>query len=176
MKGFTGLPIKNSCGIILKQDNIHENHKIMMHSAPTHITNDIPSVTFLKDDTIGSMIGSDITIIDFWHTKCPYCITPLQKFMSESVQYDDITFVACAMNTGPGSYTHTKEILSDLTEESANNVLHVFAEDKELMKNTFNIKTVPHCVAVQRNHVSTLRLLYWGHTDQLDIPLLLKFR
>jgi thiol-disulfide isomerase/thioredoxin len=145
-----------------------------MESAPTHIGTDIPFVKFLKDDSTASMIGSDLTVIDFWHIKCPYCISPLQKFMKDSVRYDKITFVACAMNTGPGSYDLTKEIIDNITEEE-NNVTHVFAEDKELMKNTFSIKTVPHCVALQRNHDNNVRLLYWGHTNQLNLDSLMKF-
>ena len=140
----------------------------------THIGTDIPFVKFLKDDSTASMIRSDLTVIDFWHIKCPYCISPLQKFMKDSVRYDKITFVACAMNTGSGSYDLTKEIIDNITEEE-NNVTHVFAEDKELMKNTFSIKTVPHCVALQRNHDNTMRLLYWGHTNQLNIDSFMKF-
>ena len=145
-----------------------------MESAPTHIGIDIPLVKFLQDDTTASMIGSGITVIDFWHIRCPHCILPLEKFMKDSVKYDKITFVACALNTGSGSYDLTKEIVSNLTNES-NSVVHVFAEDKELMKNTFSIQTVPHCVAVQRNHDETLRLLYWGHTNELNFETLTKF-
>ena len=145
-----------------------------MESAPTHIGTDIPCVKFLKDDITAPMIGSDITVIDFWHIKSPYCISPLQKFMKDSVRYDNITFVACALNTGQGSYDLTKEVVDNITIE-ANNVVHVFAEDKELMKNTFSIKTVPHCVALQRNHDDTFRLLYWGHTNMLSLESLMKF-
>jgi thiol-disulfide isomerase/thioredoxin len=145
-----------------------------MESAPTHIGSDIPFVKFFKDDSIASMIGSDLTVIDFWHIRCPYCISPLQKFMNDSVKYDKITFVACAMNTGPGSYECTKDIIEEITHED-NNVVHVFAEDKELMKNTFSITTVPHCVVVQRNKSDdTLKLLYWGHTNTLNIETLMK--
>ena len=118
-------------------------------------------------------VTADLIVIDFWHVKCPQCIPALGKFIHiyEKNNNDSIQFITCSLNIGDCSKENSLSML-DMLEDTE--IINLFACDKESIKQTWNITSVPHCVVMRRNHTSrNWELLLSGNPNRLDFELFL---
>lgn len=116
------------------------------------------------------VISDDVIVIDFWHVKCPFCIPALRKFITLSEKYKQygIQFITCSLDVGDCSKESSLAVL-----EEDNKTINLFAKNKQHMKDFWNIKTVPHCVVLQRNQADTWNVLFSESPNKSDLNVFL---
>jgi thiol-disulfide isomerase/thioredoxin len=108
------------------------------------------------NSTLSEVIQDKNVVIDFWHTRCVRCPAALEKMNDEAAAHPEVTFIACALSLGDGNDKVVSKMIVNWP-----NLIHVFLneETKELVKDRFNILSVPYALSV--NKVKRVYFTYW---------------
>lgn len=101
--------------------------------------------------SFGELIeGSDVVVVDFWHSRCTRCPEAVTLLETKSVEHPGPLYVACALSVGADRELET---LRELTEDSTLTNVFMTMEQKELAKAHFGFSQVPFVVVLVAGEV-----------------------
>ncbi len=87
--------------------------------------------------------------IDFWASWCATCISELKYSNLLDDHFADSTIVFLYLSSDTEQQSWQKIVIK---QSSPQKHYRILTEDKYLMQNFFNIKSIPHSVVLDRNH------------------------
>ena len=104
------------------------------------------------DLIISNLLSAGKTVVlDFWHYKCPNCIRTLPQIMQSVKHQPNVALITCALGFSDSNAEVAEyiDILGDLiTMDSTNTHIFVDNDDKSILKERYDFKSVPCCITI----------------------------